>query len=89
VGDPPRRRDLPNGWLISTVFIPIDMGHGLDDRGPVLFESMVFPDRARDWCSRDADCIRYRTEAQARIGHAHLVNVFRKRKPPRFDAKGW
>lgn len=59
--------NLPNGYRVSTVFLGIDHGFGLDasDLRPVLFETMVFPE------SPDGEYQeRFRTWDEARAGHA-------------------
>ena len=51
---------LPNGKVVSTVFLKIDG----------FFETMVFPDQ--DTFS-ELYCERYFTEDEARSGHARIV----------------
>ena len=51
--------------LISTVFLALD--HGWDDGPPVLWETMIFGG------SLDGEQWRYRSEAEARVGHEAAV----------------
>ncbi len=51
---------------VSTVYLGLDHGFGLNgDEGPILWESMVFPD-----CDV---CERYRSYQEAIEGHRRLV----------------
>ena len=54
---------------VSTVFIGIDMGHGMTGR-PLLFETMVFD---LDTGSSGEDCERYSTLSEAEAGHLLMV----------------
>lgn len=65
------RTVLPEGVLISTVFLGIDHGYGRPGALPVLWETMIFGFREghslHDW--RD----RYDTPGAARKGHDYAV----------------
>jgi hypothetical protein len=55
---------------VSTVYLGLDHGFGMNgDEGPILWESMVFPD-----CDV---CERYRSHAEAIEGHRCLVEEVR------------
>lgn len=62
------RDTLPNGLLVSTVWLGMD--HGFDDGPPIIFETMVF---AAENDMDELDCIRYATEAEALFGHVEAV----------------
>lgn len=73
---------LPNGYLISTVWLGLDHMGCLRKSAPVIFESMVFRDARRDRESYDQ--VRYTTEAEALAGHKQLVHRWamkRRRRP--------
>lgn len=59
------RTELGGGRYVSTVFLGVDYNFGFDDCGPLLFETMIFPE-----CDR---WVRYETEKQARAGHKDVV----------------
>jgi hypothetical protein len=59
---------LPNGRVVSTVWLGIDYGH--DQQPPLIFETMVFPSERSNL---DVDVERYSTEEEARAGHARMV----------------
>lgn len=61
------KTELPNGRLVSTVWLGLD--HGFGGR-PLWFETMVFAKRG-DGC--ELDCDRYETEDEAREGHRRMV----------------
>jgi hypothetical protein len=71
--DAERRRvglDQIGPFRVSTVFLALD--HNYSDRGdPILFETMVFPQDSHT----DLACVRYCTWAQARAGHAFMVEA--------------
>ena len=73
------RTVLPNGYLVSTVWLGLD--HSFGDGPPLIFESMVFTCNAKqkvtDWL--ELDMCQYSTEAEALKGHKRLVNKWRKR----------
>lgn len=51
---------------VSTVYLGIDHGFGLNgDHGPILWETMIFPDAEV--------CERYRTYDEAMAGHRQMV----------------
>ncbi len=58
---------LPNGRLVSTVWLGID--HSFGSGPPLIFETMVFPG---DGDAHDLDCDRYSTETDAIAGHARM-----------------
>lgn len=62
-------------YLVSTVWLGID--HDFSRGVPVIFESMVFAtvEGVPEW--RDIDCVRYASEAEARVGHEELVTLVR------------
>ena len=63
------RTVLPNGILISTVWLGID--HNFSGKGPpIIFETMVF-DSEDDLT--DLDVCRYATEEEALFGHEVMV----------------
>lgn len=54
---------------VSTVFLGIDHGLGFSESGPVLWETMVFP---------EAEVVeRYESHAEALAGHKRAVDVLR------------
>lgn len=70
-GDPKykivKRTELPNGILISTVWLGLNHGFG---RRKIIFETMVF--RTDNFLMKwgdDLDMLRYETESQAIAGH--------------------
>jgi hypothetical protein len=68
------RTVLPNGRLVSTVWLGLDHAFPAEwkgfQSGPIIFESMVLADADS---VETLDCRRYSTEAQAQAGHAELV----------------
>jgi len=67
------RDELPDGYVVSTVFLGIDHGFGgvLGDRAPILYETMVFNDCGsldQDWAFD-----RYETRQQALEGHQAVL----------------
>jgi hypothetical protein len=61
---------LPNCW-VSTVFLGLD--HGFSDGAPLVFETMVFPSKDD---LHELDCERYSTLAEAKAGHARLIEKY-------------
>jgi len=60
---------LPNGMLVSTVWLGID--HNFSGHGPpIIFETMVFESEDN---LTDIDMDRYATEAEALFGHQEYV----------------
>jgi hypothetical protein len=68
---------LPDGKWVSTVHLGLD--HGFGTGAPVIFETMVFPSQAEP---RELDSDRYCTEAEARAGHARMVEKWTKGGTP-------
>lgn len=64
---------LPDGTLISTVFLGIDHSFGVG-KVPIIFETMVF---ASGENRNDNDCERYATWEQAEAGHVVMVEKWR------------
>jgi len=69
------RTELPDGHVVSTVFLGLDHGHGglFGDREPILFETRAFNDYGsvyEEFC--DA---RYATRAEALEGHRTAVDM--------------
>ena len=64
---------LPDGKWISTVHLGID--HSFGSGPPLIFETMVFPSQG-DY--GELDCDRYSTEAEAKAGHAAMVEKWSK-----------
>ena len=64
---------LPDGKLISTVFLGLDHNYG--EGPPLIFETMVF---GSENDSSDLDMDRYSTEEQALAGHKTMVEKWRK-----------
>jgi len=60
---------LPDGKLISTIWLGLDHGHG--EGPPLIFESMVFPE---DGNMSELECRRYSTYADAKAGHDELID---------------
>jgi hypothetical protein len=65
------RTTLPDGRLVSTVFLGLDHRYG--DGPPLLFETMVFRDGEEEACDR------YTTRAEALAGHARIVAAAQER----------
>ena len=63
-----RRTDLPDGKLVSTVWLGMSLSFG--PGAPEIFETMVFPGQD-DFGELDMD--RYATEAEAITGHEAMV----------------
>ena len=63
-----RKDELPDGKIVSSIFLVID--HGFDGKSPILFETMVFPNKD-DYTEIDAK--RYCTYAEANVGHDEFV----------------
>lgn len=61
------RTVLPDGKLVSTVFLGLD--HSFGDGPPLIFETMVFPPDSLN----ELDCERYSTEKEAIVGHTKMV----------------
>lgn len=73
-----RETHLPNGFLISTVWL--ELNHNpFPDGPPLIFESMVFRD-CRDFGGEDWDQVRYATEKGALEGHEVLVHRWSMRR---------
>lgn len=62
------RTTLPNGNRVSTIWRGLNHGYG--DGPPLIFEIMVFLENTFE----ELDCERYATEAEARAGHARMVD---------------
>ena len=74
------RTDLPNGMVVSTVWLGLD--HSMGTGGPPrIFETMVFPSPKR---FDDLEMRRYATEAQAKAGHVEIAEKW-KDEPPRAE----
>lgn len=67
------RTSLPNGKLVSTVWLGLNYNH--DDGAPMIFETMVFPGRNS---YNDLDMERYSTESEALAGHQRMVAKWRR-----------
>ena len=65
--------ELPNGYIISTVFLGINHGWII----PLWFETMVFH---ADYALRDLELERYTTWDEAVEGHKIMVNKYNKRR---------
>jgi hypothetical protein len=70
------QRHLPNGWMVSTVWLGLD--HSFAGGPPTIFESMVFS--AVGSKKGDYECERYATLAEALHGHEILCARWRKKK---------
>lgn len=68
-----RREVLPNGKLVSTVWLGLD--HSFTGGKPLIFETMVFP-KEDDFGELDMD--RYSTEKQAIAGHKRMVKKWKE-----------
>jgi hypothetical protein len=68
---------LPDGTLVSTVFLVIDHQYG--DGPPLLFETMVFPDPES---GVESFCERYATWIEAEAGHAAVLAQLHASPPP-------
>lgn len=66
------RNVMPDGKVVSTVFLYINHAH-VDRDTPVLFETAVFPD---DETFSEIDGERYYSEDEAREGHARYVRKY-------------
>lgn len=67
--------DLGRAGRVSTIWLGLDMGVGLNWAPPLIFETMVFGGPL------DGFVCRYYTEAQARRGHQLAVQLVRKNRP--------
>ena len=89
--DPTYRRvaetTLPGGTWVSTVHLGLD--HGFGHGPPLIFETMVFPNREN---LAEQDCARYATQAEAIAGHATMVQKWslgeKVRRPMRITKIG-
>lgn len=59
------RTEFHDGSFISTVWLGLDHGALSGQVGPIIFETLDFPE--------NANMVRYATEAEAREGHAAAV----------------
>ena len=67
-----KQETLPDGNFVSTVFLGID--YNFSDKGkPLLFETMVFPQRGN---YLDKYMERYSTYEEAEAGHKRIVEQF-------------
>lgn len=70
------------GWMVSTVWLGIDHGHGFS-KLPVIFETMVFPpgDETRDdeGIMSEQYQERYSTEQAAQAGHDRALAWVREK----------
>lgn len=64
--------DVVGPWNVSTVWLGLDHSFG-EPGGPLIFESMVFPDG--EWS--DVDMNRYATLEDAKAGHVALVEKWK------------
>ena len=64
---------LENGKFISTAFLGIDHGWGLNPK-PLLFETMVFPQKG-EFSELDMD--RYTSYKEAMAGHQVMVDKWK------------
>jgi hypothetical protein len=62
---------------VSTVWIGLDMGHGLAPV-PLIYETMVFCEHMPPDCEWDQEQYRYSNEQQAREGHEETVRLVRE-----------
>lgn len=60
------RTELPNGYLVSTVFLGLD--HNWGPGPPLIFETMTFPECPDGEQIQD----RYSTRDEAKAGHADV-----------------
>ena len=60
---------VPDGTWISTVWLGID--HRFSEGPPLIFETMVFPQKGGTLDERDQ--VRYSTEVEALAGHEAMV----------------
>ena len=65
---------LPNGYLVSTVFLGLD--HGWGEGKPLWFETMVFN---QEDPREDVFCERYETWDEAVEGHRQIVEEWKTR----------
>jgi len=68
-----KQETLPNGKLVSTVFLGIDHNFGFGK--PLLFETMVFPSKEN---FDELDVMRYSTWEEAEEGHKKMVKKWSK-----------
>jgi len=66
---------LPNRKWVSTVWLGMD--HSLDEDIPLIFETMVFPEKGS---YIDEDLERYSTLEQAVEGHKKMCDKWSKKK---------
>ena len=62
------RTEIPNGGLVSTVFLGLD--HNWGEGEPLVFETMFFPNELSGFVE---DCQRYSTWDEALEGHKNMV----------------
>lgn len=77
-----RKTVLPNGSLVSTVWLGID--HGYQSPVPIIFETMSFKqgeDGKIDWGGVHSN--RYSTEEEAIKGHEEIVKLMMEEIAPR------
>jgi hypothetical protein len=63
--------DTVSGYWVSTVWLGMD--YSLGDGPPLIFETMVFPQKEGETNWYDEYCERYATEEEALAGHADVV----------------
>jgi hypothetical protein len=66
---------LPDGKIISTVWLGIDHRYNKGNGKPIIFETMVF---VSDMDYTDIDRRRYETEEEAIKGHERMVEKWSK-----------
>lgn len=65
---------LPNGKWISTIWLGID--HSFDEKGKLIFETMVFPSKEN---FLEEDLARYSTLTEAIEGHKRMVEKWKEK----------
>lgn len=76
-------RDEINDFIVSTIFLGFDHGFPGHDKGPILFETMIFENEI------SIDQERYNTYEDAVVGHAYYVGKLKEEaaamKDPEFS----
>lgn len=73
--------DIVKGFMVSTVWLGINLGFGLHDRKPLLFETMVF---SKDSMT-DEFMWRYSTWEEAEKGHKHAIDLVNEKYAKRIS----
>jgi hypothetical protein len=75
------RQDHVDGHFVSTVWLGLD--HGMFGGPPLIFETMIFDQRADAHSFDEVYCERYTTEDAARVGHDRAIEWLHEQLTPK------